>query len=104
MAARGKGGARTNRRARAKSVEPAARQLVTLLPEFADPAWLGSLVWEKACRGSGTHQFECGHCGHEVASGIDPRRYPAMFRGATHLRCAACSGMNQLPATLKHRP
>jgi len=51
-------------------------------------------------QGSGTHRLLCGGCGFDVAVGVDPYLYPAMFAGAGCIQCSRCSSFNVLPADL----
>jgi len=50
--------------------------------------------------GRGNHRLHCGSCDYAVAVGVDPFLYPAMFEGATHIRCSQCSSINALPIDL----
>lgn len=50
--------------------------------------------------GTSTHRLQCGQCGYEVAVGVDPYLYPAMFEGASHIACSQCASINALPVDL----
>ena len=50
--------------------------------------------------GISTHRLQCGACGFDVATGVDPYLYPVMFEGASHIQCSQCESINALPIDL----
>jgi hypothetical protein len=76
------------------------RRRITLVPDSAVAEGARLATYSDQYRGNSTHRLECGQCGYEVATGVDPYLYPAMFQYATHIECSQCSSLNVLPADL----
>ena len=58
------------------------------------------ISFEDRYAGSSTHRLQCGNCGYDVATGVDPYLYPVMFEGARYIACSQCASLNALPIDL----
>src|ERR1700683_3578630 len=73
--------------------------LLTVVPCPKDPAVIAT--YTNRYQGVSTHKFLCGKCFYDVAVGVDPHLYPAMFKSATH-RFKRCAIHRRLLMTSHH--
>jgi hypothetical protein len=74
--------------------------LLTVVPCPKDPAVIAT--YTNRYQGVSTHKFLCGKWFYDVAVGVDPHLYPAMFKSAKVIRCSRCYACNQLPTDISN--